>query len=405
MPKFRVHRAPFTSSVALCACVFFVSMPVTAQDTPLSEDVAVEGALAREGLAAREDAEIAASLAEIDRIGPRENPTVQLSRESMGGDSEWELGIVQPIDLNGRRGTLREAARAEARAVDADIERRRQLLVGEVRSAYVRCAASRASLDIQQRYVTELEEAGRVSTARAQAGDTAVYDVRRVRVEQRSADARLAMARGEVAGDCAALSSLTGIDDPQLSIEAITSVVSGGGEADRADLVAQERRLTAATQLVEAARQAQLPQIGVGAGVKRVDDGLGVSYGPVVSLGVSLPIWNGGGAEVRRSEALRNARESELLIARRRAEAERAAAAARASAAREAAVMAVQARADAGRLGTIADTAYQSGEIGVVELLDAYQAARDADLSIVALALDAALAAVAYDLANGRTYQ
>jgi len=305
MPKFRVHCALFTSRFALCAGLFFASLPATAQDTPLSQDVAVERALAREGIAAREDAARAASLAEIDTIGPLENPTVQLSRESVGGESEWEFGIVQPIDLNGRRGTLREAARAEAQAVEADIERRRQELVGEVRSAYVRCAAARATLDVLQRYVAELLEAGRVSTERAQAGDTAVYDVRRVRVEQRAADARLAVARGEVAADCAELSSLTGIEDPQVAIGGITTVASGMGEADRADLVAQEQRLFAATQLVEAARQARLPQIGVGAGLKRVDDGIGTSYGPVISLGVSLPIWNGGGAEVRRSEGCR----------------------------------------------------------------------------------------------------
>ena len=156
---------------------------------------------------------------------------------------------------------------------------------------------------------------------------------------------------------------------------------------------------------MSAARKARLPQIAIGAGVKRVDDGFSTAYGPVVSLGVSLPIWNGGEAEVRRSEALRSALESELLIARRRVEAEQVASAARASASREAAVTAARARDDAGRLGTIAETAYQSGEIGVVELLDAYEAARDADLSVVALALDAALAAVEYDLATGRTYR
>ena len=52
----------------------------------------------------------------------------------------------------------------------------------------------------------------------------------------------------------------------------------------------------------------------------------------------------------------------------------------------------------------LAETAYQAGEIGVVELLDAYEAAREADLSVIALATDAALAAVEYDLAIGRTY-
>lgn len=65
---------------------------------------------------------------------------------------------------------------------------------------------------------------------------------------------------------------------------------------------------------------------------------------------------------------------------------------------------AISAREDAARLGTIANTAYQSGEIGVVELLDAYEAARDADLSVIAFAVNAALAAIDYDLTTGRSY-
>ena len=405
MPKMRVPLAPISSSLALCASFLVALSTATAQEMPLSEAVAIERALAREGIAARDDAERAASVAEIDTIGPLENPSLEVSRESVGGESEWQLGVVQPIDLGGRRGALRDAARAEAQAVEADIDRRRQVLVGEVRAAYVECAAASASLEIRELYVADLAEAGRVSSARADAGDTAVYDVRRVRVEQRSAEAELAQARGEAAGDCAALASLTGIEAPQVELDVIARLASGQASAGRPDLLAQEQRLLAASQRVSAARKARLPQIAIGAGVTRVDDGFSTAYGPVVSLGVSLPIWNGGEAEVRRSEALRSALESELLIARRRVEAEQAASAARASASREAAVTAARARDDAGRLGTIAETAYQSGEIGVVELLDAYEAARDADLSVVALALDAALAAVEYDLATGRTYR
>ena len=155
---------------------------------------------------------------------------------------------------------------------------------------------------------------------------------------------------------------------------------------------------------MRAADQARLPQLAVGVGVLRRDDGIDTAYGPVVSVGVTVPLWNSGSAAVRREQARAAALESELLITRRRVEAEQNAAAARLAAAREAAVTAAGARQDAGRLGTIAETAYQAGEIGVVELLDAYEAAREADLSVIALATDAALAAVEYDLAIGRTY-
>ncbi len=377
MPKMRVRDASISIAIALCA------LPVAAQAQDIvDEDTAIERALAREGISARDDAERAASAAEIDVIGPRANP----------------------IDLNGRRGSLRDAARADGLATEAEIARRRQMLVAEVRQAYVQCAAASAQIDVWQRYTEELAEAERVSTARAEAGDTAVYDVRRVRVERRAAEAQLARARGDVAADCAALASLTGIADPQVELEAITRLTSAAQPGERADLLADERRIEAAQYRVRAANQARLPQLAVGVGLLRRDDGIDTAYGPVVSVGVTVPLWNSGSAAVRREEARAAALGSELLIARRRVEAEQNAAAARLSAAREAAVTAAGAREDAGRLGTIAETAYQAGEIGVVELLDAYEAAREADLSVIALATDAALAAVEYDLAIGRTY-
>lgn len=399
MPKMRMHDASIPIAILLCA------MPVAAraQDV-VDENAAIERALAREGISARDDAERAASAAEIDVIGPRDNPSVELSREGAGGESEYQIGVVQPIDLNGRRGSLRDAARADGLATEAEIARRRQVLVAEVRQAYVQCAAASAQLDVWQRYTDELAEAERVSTARAEAGDTAVYDVRRVRVERRAAEAQLARARGDVAADCAALASLTGIADPQVELEAITRVASAAEPGERADLVADERQIEAAQYRARAADQARLPQLVVGAGVLRRDDGIDTAYGPVVSVGVTIPLWNSGSAAVRREEARAAALESELMIARRRVEAEQNAAAARLAAARDAAVTAAGAREDAGRLGAIAETAYQAGEIGVVELLDAYEAAREADLSVIALATDAALAAVEYDLAIGRTY-
>jgi outer membrane protein, heavy metal efflux system len=399
MPKLRVRGASISLSILLCA------LPLAAQaQNAVDEETAIERALAREGLASRDEAERAAASAEIDIIGPRDNPGIELTREGAGGESEYQLLVTQPIDLNGRRGSLRDAARADGLAIEAGIARRRQLLVGEVRQAYVRCAAARAQLDVWQRYVEELVEAERVSSARAEAGDTAVYDVRRVRVEQRSAEAQLARARGDVVADCAALAALSGIADPHVELAALTRIASAAPISERPDLVASERRIEAADYRVRAADQARLPQLVVGAGVLRRDDGLDTAYGPVVSVGATIPLWTNGSASVRREEARRDALQAELLVERRRVEAEQASASARAQSAREAAVTAARARDDAGRLGTIADTAYQAGEIGVVELLDAYEAARDADLSVIALALDAAIAAVEYDLAIGRTY-
>lgn len=400
MPKFGMHAASVTSILAVCLTA--MPSPLRAQEQ-VTEELAIQRALARDGIAARDEADRAAAAAEVDIIGPLDNPSAEIGYEG-GAGNEWQIGIVQPIDLSGQRGALRDAARAEGEAIDADIERRRQLLVAEVRGAYVKCAAASAEFDIWEGYAAELAEAERVSSARTGAGDTAVYDVRRVRVQQSAAEAQVELARGNRSAECALLASLTGIELPQVELAAITRLATAPDAGERPDILAQEQRVIASSQRVTAARRARLPQIALGAGVRRVDDGIDTVYGPTLSVGVTLPIWNGGSAAVRREQARQAALENELLIAKRQAEAEVLVATTRRTATRDAALAAVKAREDSSRLGTIADTAYQSGEIGVVELLDAFEAARDAELSVIAFALEAALAAVQYDLATGRTY-
>jgi outer membrane protein, heavy metal efflux system len=360
--------------------------------------------LVRDGIAARDAADRDEAAAGVAAIGPFDNPTIELSRESVGGQSEWQIGVVQPIDLSGRRGALRKAARSEAEAVENDIAWRRQRLVADTRRSYVGCAAAGAEHQVQQSYAASLAEAARIAEARAREGDTAVYDVRRTRVALSSANAEQLLADGERKADCAALAALTGIDDPQIPPSAITELRSGEPGGTRADLAAQEQRLQAASQRVSAAKRAGLPQIALGGGIKRVDDPTGSAYGPVLSVGVTLPIWNSGGAAVAEAEARRRALEAELAIAQRSAEAEQQAAATRALAAQEAAVAAARSRDDAARLGTIASTAYQAGEISVVELVDAYEAQRDGEIAVIAHARRAAEAAITFDLATGRTY-
>ena len=400
MPKMRMRDA----SIALALALAVMPVPIAAQEI-LSEGIAIERALARDGVAARDNANRDEASAGPRTIGPLDNPDLVVSRESAGGESEWQLGVIQPLDLSGRRGALRDAARSEAGAVESDILWRRAHLIADTRRAYVACAAAGAELQVWQAYAEGLAQAGRIAEARAREGDTAVYDVRRTRVALSAANAELRLAQGEREASCAMLAALTGIANPQVPASAMTNLRSGEPVGTRPDLAAQEQRLQAASQRVTAARRARLPQFSVGAGVIRRDDPAGTTYGPTVSVGVTLPIFNGGGAAVAEAEARRRGIEADLVIARRSAEAEQQAAATRALAAQEAAIEAARARDDSARLGSIAVTAYQAGEIGVVELIDAYDAQRDAELNVIAHARRAAEAAITFDLVTGRTIQ
>jgi hypothetical protein len=80
MPKLRVRRAPLTLLLALCAA----PLPLAAQDV-LTEQAAIERALAREGIAERDEANRDAVRAGIAGISRFENPQLSVLRESARG--------------------------------------------------------------------------------------------------------------------------------------------------------------------------------------------------------------------------------------------------------------------------------------------------------------------------------
>ena len=401
------------SGFALSASfVLGMAMTTPLAARPLSEAEAIKAALAQGDFAALGAAESAAAEARVRAIPRLDNPEAHISREGVSGsagrETEWKADVTQPIDISGRRSSLRGAARAEAAAVSAEVARRRQQRIAEVREAYVGCAAASEKVAIVQRYSARLREAERIVTLRTRAGDTAVYDLRRLRVEARSAEAELQIARGELGAECSALARLTGISDAQPSVPLAVllpgspAAAARAAVANRQDLVARQARVAAAEAETRAAQRARIPDLSVGLGYKRISNEDGSAGGPTAAVGVRLPLFNSGRAAVDEARARQRVREAELALARREVDASIAAAAARASAGVAAAHEAREAAADAARLSTIAESAYQGGEIGVVELIDAYRTGRDAELSIVDLTERAVRATIAQSLAEGR---
>ncbi|HEX8444765.1 MAG TPA: TolC family protein [Allosphingosinicella sp.] len=400
------HRGRACGRTFIILAALASAGPLAAE--PLTESQAIERALTQPELGALGDANRAEAEARVSGVRRFDNPEVEVSRESVSGDgrdeTEWRLGVVQPIDISGRRSRLRAAARAELGAVEYDSARRRQERIGQVRRAYASCAAAIEKVRITAGFVERLREAERIVSARAGTGDAAVYDLRRLRVEARTAEARTAIQEGEVRAACATLAALTGDAEarPTASLALLAaSLRPVASAANRPDLAAREQRLTAASEQVRAAERARLPDLAVGVGLLHVQSSGGSATGPAVSLGMRVPLFDGGGPAIAEARARLRAREAELGLARREVDAAVAAAEARSRAALEAAERAQSAAEDARRLGPIADAAYRGGEGGVVELVDAFRAARDAELEIVDHLERALLARVELDLARG----
>lgn len=374
---------------------------------PLTEAEAIDRALSRPEITQLGEAEVDEAEARLRGIRRFDNPEASVSRERVSGagrsETEWHVGVVQPVDLSGRRSSLRAAARAEVGAVEAEVARRRQERIATVRRAYSGCAAAQERVGVAVRHMARLREAERIVTARTRAGDTAGYDLRRLRVEARDADAQERLASGEAAAECAALAQLTGVPEarPSASLAVLASQARTAADPARPDLIARERRAEAAAERVTAARRARLPEIGIGIGYKLVDSDQGSASGPTISIGARIPIFDNGGAAIAEAQARQRALEAELALARQDVAVSVAAARARAEAALGAAQAANEARDDAARLGAIAEAAYHGGEGGILDLVDAYRAARDAEISIIELTERAVRATIDLDLAEG----
>lgn len=402
---FRYRDRRTRGRAALAAVVLITGSPLVAG--PITEPDAIDRSLALPefvsvGEANREEAE-----ARVSGIRRFANPEVSVSRESISGDgrseTEWTAGVSQPLDLSGRRSRLRAAARAEVVAVGGDTGRRRQERVAEVRRAFATCAAAAERVELANAFTVRLREAERIIAERVGAGDAAGYDLRRLRVEARAAEAQATLQAGEREAACRSLSALTGEPDARstVSIASLAAQALSPAGTNRPDLLAREQRLVAAGEEVRAARAARLPEVVVGAGYRQVNSNEGTARGPVVSLGMRVPLFDNGRAAVRVASARERAREAELGLARREVDASVAVAEARYEAAREAAERAQRAAEDAQRLGEIAEEAYAGGETGIVELIDAYRTARDAQVEIIDLLERAVRARLDLELAQG----
>jgi cobalt-zinc-cadmium efflux system outer membrane protein len=386
-------------------------LPVgTARASALTEADAITLALARAEPAALDGAEVAEAEAEARAVPRLENPDVVVSRERVSGslmtETEWRAAITQPIGLAGAQARQRRAAQAEAGAIGADVERRREQRIADVRTAYARCRAAEEREAVIAGQAQRLARAERAIGLKARAGDASGYDRRRIALESGSVAARAATAGGDTRAACIELALLTGTPDA-LAAEPLLAPsappAESAGALPRADLTAQQRRAEAARLSADAARRRQLPDLAVGVGYRRVEEAGLKADGAALSLGLSVPLFASGAAASRAAEARASAERAQTALLDASIRAERDAARARAHATARAAAIAQGTADEAERLIAIAEAGYQGGETGITELVDGLRAGSDARLEAIDHAERARLARIQLDFTLGGT--
>ena len=389
--------------------------PVHAAPTvAIDEPTAVRRALARAAVTDIIDGDIEAARASAVELRTWQNPELAYTREQTygsGGTGEDYLWLAQTFDIGGRRNLRGRAAMLRSEGAAARGEALKIWLAAEVRQRYHEIVFRRLRAEALALWSQRLAGALTAIAAREKAGDVARYDRRRLERELALARAREEVEATALVKAWARLAALAELDAaapqpvpgdllPATRPEPADQYLARA--ATRPDLRALERA-EAATELDQkAATRARVPELTFGAGWKGVQY-IGLrSDGFVINASITLPVIDRGQGPRRRAEAEGQALRGRATLARQeltgeilglRAEADRLY------------VLAEQftreRRRDAEELMKIADAAYRGGELGILELLDAFRGAVDDELQGLELALMARRARIELERAAG----
>jgi cobalt-zinc-cadmium efflux system outer membrane protein len=383
------------------------ALPFAAGAQTLTEAETLRLGLARPEFTELQRAHVEEAEADVLAASTWTNPTLEFGRDKLGSERERSWQISQPFDLSGRRGLRADAARQRVRASEADNRGRRDERVATLRRTFHETLRLQEAQRAVGAWAQRFAVIDGVVAKLARAGEVAGYDRRRLAREQRSAEAKLAETRAELERSRARLAGLIGKEvggelAGPLQPEAPPPLPELQGKLPaRPEFAALAARAEAA-QADNAAAQRNFPELTLGVGGKRVEDGPLRDNGNTVMLSFSLPLFDRQQAGDRRSAAQAMAARAELGLARQQAEGEllglhRQATQLAAAAARYRS----EAVAPSAELLRIAENAYQAGEAGVLELLDAYKGALEAELTALDLEAKARMARIELDQLTG----
>jgi cobalt-zinc-cadmium efflux system outer membrane protein len=327
--------------------------------------------------------------ADILAAGRWPNPRVTFNREAVAGIAEDMLMVSQVLPVTGRRRLDVSAATARVEASSHRADDRIRRVRADLRLAFTDLWAAQERERELVRSRDRLNELAGILGMREAAGDAAGFDRLRAEREVLDVDASRAIATTERAQAQAMLTSFLAAPPEAAVIEAVRPAAQSPmlptveelvarAETSRGELVAQAHEFDAAGLAERAAERRLIPEPELVAGTK-TSNAAGGDVGSIVSVHVTLPLFDRAGPERAAAQARGRQARAEAEVLRRTIRAQIAAWRAAVLERREIADRhraALSAGTD--QIERIAQVSYEAGERGILELLDAYRTASSA---------------------------
>jgi len=350
-----------------------------------------------------------AAAGQARRVGALRDPALTLQHVQVGDELEQGLGLAWELELSGARGLRASAGAARLEATRQRGLARRAERVAEARRRWGRLRWAQAQVGAGQRWREALRRATASVRLRAAAGDVSAYDQMRLERELSAAEAELrrregvaALAWGQLwallAGAEALPRAAPALEGPLLPAlppppEALVEALAAAPtlQALSLEAAAGERAAAAATR-------GWIPKLSLSGGYRRRQSTVEDAHGYGLGLGLSLPLFGevagaagegAGKARVAQARYAAALREAQGVVAGLWTQAE----ALKRGAEGAAAAMKVT----AAQLVPTAEAAYRGGELGVLELVDAYRSLLEDEDRAATMAWEARAAVVELD--------
>jgi cobalt-zinc-cadmium efflux system outer membrane protein len=378
----------------------------------VTEAEALERALSRPAVRDVVEGDVDVARADAIRAGLWANPTVAYTREHTSGGSpasnEDFAQIAQAFDVSGRRGLRTSAAERRVEVARLRGASLRVQLEGDVRTRFYDLVLAQGRVGAAQDALQRLDPLVGLVGRRAAAGDVSGYDRQRIEREGLFVRARVDAETAQMSRTRERLAAVLG-DAPATDLRVAGDLLpSMPAPIDVAAILRQRPDLRALGEEAAAGdleggvgRRGWVPDLQLAAGFKGSSAAGERADGFTLGIAVPLPIFDRlQDASLRGAGRVRAAR-GRLAIEEAAAAGDMRALHAEALQLAEAARRFLEGATQASRdLLATAEAAYRGGELGILELVDAYRGALDTDLQALDLAFAARRARIDLDLAT-----
>ena len=370
--------------------------------------------------AAAARAQIAVTRADARGRGLYGNPSFSYSREGAGFTEFFQA--EQTLPLTGRIGILRQAVAPAVGAAEADAEALIWQLRAEVRLAFYRLLALQDRQEVLNTTTRDLQEVIRVLATREREGEGSRFDRLRwerelveLRSELALVQAQSAQARSRMLEFLPQGTEISKVEGTSISTQELPelSELQTQALASRSEIRADQQLVARLRLEQQAAGRLRYPEPVLAGGLKRADTidfsqpgrmpSERTQNGVFVGITVPIPSFNRGQAEMVRLQAEQTRIDAHRQALEHQVRAQVTGAYQTLNLRRQA--IESYRRELGGRneeLLKIAQTAYQEGEVGILELLDVFRLQRQSQQRLIELGSAAREAQIELERVMGR---